>query len=36
MQNGRQVDSIWNDIKLVTLSSKEGLGFVGQKPEELL
>jgi len=34
--DGRQVDSIWNDIKLVTPSSKEGLGFIGQKPEELL
>ncbi len=33
---GRQVDDIWDDIKLVTPSSKEGLGFVGQKPEELL
>jgi adenine-specific DNA-methyltransferase len=34
--DGRQVDSIWDDIKLVTPSSKEGLGFIGQKPEELL
>lgn len=34
--DGRQVDSIWDDIKLVTPSSKEGLGFAGQKPEELL
>ncbi|MCT7579770.1 site-specific DNA-methyltransferase [Aliarcobacter butzleri] len=33
---GRQVDDIWDDIKLVSPSSKEGLGFVGQKPEELL
>jgi len=34
--DGRQVDDIWDDIKLISPSSKEGIGFVGQKPEELI
>ena len=33
---GRKVNNLWNDIKLLSSNSKEHLGYPTQKPEHLL